>query len=53
MSARHSEIQNLFGPAYTEVKEGKTTVRQMMERLVPQINALLQEAKAISASPGR
>jgi multiple sugar transport system substrate-binding protein len=52
MSARHSEIQNLFGPAYTEVKEGKTTVRQIMERLVPQINALLQEAKAVSA-PGR
>jgi ABC-type glycerol-3-phosphate transport system substrate-binding protein len=44
MSARHSEIQNLFGPAYNQVKEGATTMKDALASLTPQINALLREA---------
>jgi multiple sugar transport system substrate-binding protein len=47
MSARHSEIQELFGPAYTQVKEGKATAREVMQTLVPQINDLLRQARAL------
>lgn len=46
MSARHSEIQQLFGPAYNQVKEGKATMKEVMQSLVPQINDLLRQAKA-------
>ena len=46
MSARHSEIQQLFGPAYNQVKEGAMTMKDAMASLGPQINNLLREAKS-------
>jgi ABC-type glycerol-3-phosphate transport system substrate-binding protein len=45
-SARHSEIQQLFGPAYNQVKEGQLTMKEAMESLGPQINSLLRQARA-------
>jgi ABC-type glycerol-3-phosphate transport system substrate-binding protein len=46
ISARHIEIQRLFGAAYDQVRTGKATVKEIMQSLVPQIDALLREAKA-------
>jgi ABC-type glycerol-3-phosphate transport system substrate-binding protein len=45
MSARHSEIQALFGPAFNAAKEGRTTMRQAIDEIVPQINQLLQQGQ--------
>jgi ABC-type glycerol-3-phosphate transport system substrate-binding protein len=46
LSARHSEIQQRFGPAYDRVRAGEATVKEIMPSLVPQIDTMLREARA-------
>jgi multiple sugar transport system substrate-binding protein len=45
-STRNEEVEKVFGDAYTRVKTGEATMKEVMPVIEPQMNALLAEAKA-------